>query len=99
MKITHFLLFTFASLIWLLICAFQLSVIASLVISFVVSPWFLFYTAVCGFLSIGITLFWGGLNTVPSLFWRFRKSLDTRIIEVDAEGRKYAAQIRLIGNA
>lgn len=95
MKITHLAVFTVAALVWTLFCAFQLLLPLTFVLGFTCDPWFFGLCLIVAVLCIPLTLFWGGFNTVPSLFWRFRRNLDTRIIEVNGH---YAAQLRLIGN-
>lgn len=47
-----------------------------------------------GILAAAMTFPLGGLNAIPALFWRFRKNIETRVVQVED---KYALQMRLFG--
>ncbi|MNE02501.1 hypothetical protein D3C80_949790 [compost metagenome] len=95
MKITHVAMYFIAAIFWTAFCLFQLLLPVTLYAGFTCHPAFFGIFCVVAILCIPLTLFWGGFNTVPSLFWRFRRNLDTRIVEVNGH---FAAQVRLIGN-
>ena len=94
MKLSHFLGYTLAAIWWLVVVVIQLLVPFALVLGVVEHPGFLGMAAALLVLAAPLTAWSGGLNTVPSIVWRFRKNLQTRIVEV---GGYYALQIKIFG--
>ena len=94
MKISYFIAFTVATIWWLFTIAIQLMVPLTFYLGFTEHPGFFGLFAaflMCAALATG---FCGGLNTIPALAWRFRKEVNTRIIELEG---KYAVQMKVFG--
>lgn len=96
MKITHLFVSICTTLFWVAICAIILVAPLTIYLAFVHDVTILILTAGASMISFMLTITHGGFNTVPSILWRFRRNVDTRIIEIDG---RYAAQFRLVGNA
>lgn len=94
MKLSHLFGFTLSAIWWLVVVFIQLLVPFALVLGVVEHAGFLGLAAALLIVAAPLTAWSGGLNTVPSIVWRFRKNLQTRIIEV---GGYYALQIKVFG--
>ncbi|MNC01646.1 hypothetical protein D3C75_490000 [compost metagenome] len=94
MKISYFIGFTIAVFWWLFTILLQLLVPLTFYLGFAEHPGFLALCAGIAMCAALATGFCGGLNTVPALIWRFRKEVNTRIIELEG---KYAVQMKVLG--
>lgn len=94
MKFSYLFGYTLSAIWWLIAVLVQLLVPFTFVLGVVVHPGFLALCAITALCAAGMTAWCGGLNTVPSIVWRFRKNLQTRIIE---QGGLYALQIKVFG--
>lgn len=94
MKISYMLGYTISAIWWLVVILMQLSVPLTIYFGIVESAQFFIMTIVLFMFAAVLTVWCGGLNTVPSIMWRFRKNLQTRIVEV---GGYYALQIKVLG--
>lgn len=94
MKISCMFGYTISAIWWLLVILIQLSVPLTIYLGLTEDSRFLILTVILFLLAAVVTVWCGGLNTVPSILWRFRKNLQTRIVEV---GGYYALQIKVLG--
>lgn len=94
MKISYVLGYTLSAIWWLFVVIVQLSVPTALLAGVVIHPGYNALAIGLAILAAPLTAWSGGLNTVPSIVWRFRKSLQTRIIERDGS---YALQMKVFG--
>lgn len=94
MKITHGIFWLIGLAFWLFCITIQLLVPVTFVLGFTESSGFFGMSAFFAFIGFLIMIFPGGLNSVPSIVWRFRRELPTRIIETR---KHYALQIKLFG--
>lgn len=95
MKISYLLGYTLSAIWWLIVVCFQLLIPLTIVLGFTEGTGFLGCAALLAVVTAPLTAWCGGLNTVPSIVWRFRKNLQTRIIELEGS---YALQIKVFGS-
>lgn len=94
MKLSYLLGYTLSLIWWLFVVCVQLLVPITFVLGVTEQLGFLGLCALLTVCAAPLTAWSGGLNTVPSIVWRFRKNLQTRIIE---QGGHYALQIKVFG--
>lgn len=94
MKISHVLGYTLSAIWWLFVVIIQLSVPIALIAGITLHAGFLALCAILAIVAAPLTAWSGGLNTVPSIVWRFRKNLNTRIVEQEGS---YALQMKIFG--
>ena len=94
MKLSYMIGYTISAIWWLIVVAIQLSVPLTVYLGIVEGAQFFIMTIVLFMFAAVLTVWCGGLNTVPSITWRFRKTIQTRIVEV---GGYYALQMKVFG--
>lgn len=94
MKISHVLGYTLSAIWWLVVVIIQLAVPITLIAGITIDAGFLALCAILALVAAPLTAWSGGLNTVPSIVWRFRKNLNTRIVEHEGT---YALQMKVFG--
>lgn len=91
----------FWSCIWLFSVVVQIAVplLMYLMVFEIREPWMLIVIVLVAFIAIGVTAGAGGLNSVPSIMWRFKDTIDARIVEVQDpnKGRMYAVRMNFLG--
>lgn len=94
MKISYLFGYTLAAIWWLFAVCVQVAVPLAFWLAFTEHAAFFGLGLILTLIAVALTAYSGGLNAVPSILWRYRKNLQTRIIEV---GGYYALQIKVFG--
>lgn len=94
MKISHLFGYSLAAIWWLFVVLIQLLVPITFVLGVIDSAGFFAMSAILALAAAPLTAWSGGLNAVPSIVWRFRKNLQTRIVELEGA---YALQMKVFG--
>lgn len=94
MKIPYLFGYMLGALWWLVVVCVQLSVPTMVWLAITEHPLFLLAGLALALIGILLTAVSGGLNTIPSILWRYRKNMQTRIVEV---GGEYALQLKVFG--
>lgn len=94
MKISYLFGYTLSAIWWLFVVLIQILVPVTFVLGIIDSSGFFGMCLILTLAALPLTAWCGGLNTVPSIVWRFRKNLNTRIVEQEGV---YALQMKVLG--
>lgn len=94
MKISHLIGYGVSAIWWLFVVLVQISVPVTFYYGIAGDSVFFVATVILTIFGAALTVWCGGLNTIPSIVWRVRKNIETRIVEV---GGYYALQIKVLG--